>query len=331
MNRTMRIILCVILGLIAIVAIAFIPSVISTILFQFIFETGGLATLFVLVMLVPFFICIILLGLMAIVFKVAGHFFTEVKINWASSLVLSCLSVFTCFLTGLVLSKVGGLLIAKYALSPITGGLIYFGAVCFYCIAAGLAIAQVAKTKSKTWAFGVILVVFTTMTTTGMINSARKDFYDTETGAVKVHVTPSTGKIWRDKPEKLIFDPTTGEKIVSATEDQIKKAVMSSTNDSSTSVSRPSKSWQKVLTRELIGKGMELKTGEMDTPVYGVEVLKNDKVVILSDEFSHLNYGRWVNHKNRFEYICGSPENGKSVGILAPTGNKVLVEVWRQL
>ncbi len=318
-------------SLIAIIIGAFIPSVVSTILFQFIFETGGWATLFVLVMLVPFFICIILLGLMAVIFKAVGQFFPEAKITWASGLVLSCLSVFTCFLTGLVLSKVGGLLMAKYALSPITGGLIYFGAVCFYCFAVGLAIAQVAKTKSKSWAIGVILVVFTTMATTGMINYNRNDFYDTETGAVKVHVTPSTGKIWRDKPEKLKFDPTTGEKIVSATEDQIKKAAMSSTNDSSVSVILPSKTWQRVFLQELDGNGMDIKTGEMSTPKYGVEILKNDKVVILSDEFMHLDFGKWTMYRDRHEYVAGSPEYNLKVGLRVPQGKKATLEVYRLL
>ncbi|PIP75819.1 hypothetical protein COW86_01605 [Candidatus Kuenenbacteria bacterium CG22_combo_CG10-13_8_21_14_all_39_9] len=216
MNRNWMVI-GIVAALILAASIIGIPSIVTTLLLQFIFDLEPLATFLVLLCIVPLMATLMLIGIIWLVISLARLLGFAVAQTWPRNITLSAISLLSAFLSGLTLAKIGSVVIVHYALNPIIGSAIYLIAVILYMIAAGLAIGQVMETKNKKWTYSIIVIVFACLVIVGTVNIYRNDNYDPKTGKSIVYITPSTGKLWRNKPVGFNFDPANGEKLVLVT------------------------------------------------------------------------------------------------------------------
>lgn len=218
----------IVIGIIAVlilaISIVVIPSVTTILLLQFIFNLEPLATFLTLFCVGPLLTTLFLLAIIWVVVGVARLAGFPITQTWPRSITLSVISLLSAFLSGLTLAKIGSIVIVHYALNPIIGSAIYLIAVVLYMIAAGLAIGQVTETKNRKWAYSVIVIVFSCLVVVGAINIYRNDNYSPITGKPIVYVTPSTEKLWRNKPAGVNYDPSTGEKLILATPEMLAKA-----------------------------------------------------------------------------------------------------------
>ena len=223
MNRNWMVI-GIVAALILAASIIGIPSIVTTLLLQFIFDLEPLATFLVLLCIVPLMATLMLIGIIWLVISLARLLGFAVAQTWPRNITLSAISLLSAFLSGLTLAKIGSVVIVHYALNPIIGSAIYLIAVILYMIAAGLAIGQVMETKNKKWTYSIIVIVFACLVIVGTVNIYRNDNYDPKTGKSIVYITPSTGKLWRNKPVGFNFDPANGEKLVLVTPEMLAKA-----------------------------------------------------------------------------------------------------------
>ena len=214
----------IVAALILAASIIGIPSIVTTLLLQFIFDLEPLATFLVLLCIVPLMATLMLIGIIWLVISLARLLGFAVAQTWPRNITLSAISLLSAFLSGLTLAKIGSVVIVHYALNPIIGSAIYLIAVILYMIAAGLAIGQVMETKNKKWTYSIIVIVFACLVIVGTVNIYRNDNYDPKTGKSIVYITPSTGKLWRNKPVGFNFDPANGEKLVLVTPEMLAKA-----------------------------------------------------------------------------------------------------------
>jgi tetratricopeptide (TPR) repeat protein len=86
--------------------------------------------------------------------------------------------------------------------------------------------------------------------------------------------------------------------------------------------------WKTVLTEEYVGKGLNDEDGVIVTPRFGTQIKPGDRIVVTGREFQFLK-DRWETHTGSFETINRSAEEDRMVGIRAPRGEKIVLEVAR--
>jgi len=122
--------------------------------------------------------------------------------------------------------------------------LIVWGVIILALIGCGLAIKFIIPSTNKNLAYAIIVFSFAGLFSEAAITQFRGDNFDIKTGEPKVWITPTTGKLWRDKPKDLIHDPIIGEKLRLATlEDFIKKSDLDSSLGSGVHSSAQSEIW----------------------------------------------------------------------------------------
>jgi hypothetical protein len=130
-------------------------------------------------------------------------------------------STFSVWILGALIPMVVHLLVKSFYIQPWMEALASFLLIVIFFWATDKAFEHVAPISSKKWGYAMIIMVFLVVFIVPVTASLRNDYYNTDTGKIKVSVTPSTGKLWRGKHPK--HDPTTGEKIVEASKQQIKE------------------------------------------------------------------------------------------------------------
>jgi tetratricopeptide (TPR) repeat protein len=86
--------------------------------------------------------------------------------------------------------------------------------------------------------------------------------------------------------------------------------------------------WKTTLKEEYIGKGLNDEGGVIVTPRFGTQIKPGDRIVVTGREFQFLK-DRWETHAGSFETINRSTEEDKMVGIRAPGGEKIVLQVDR--
>ena len=156
----------------------------------------------------------------------------------------------------------------------------------------GVAINFVTTATNKNLAYAVILTSFLCLGTSGVITQFRGDNFDPKTGACRLWITPSTGKIWRDKPANTIFDPTTGEKIIKATPQILKQL-----RQRQARTKQPAKTWKTVFAKEFVGVGFTGGVdgkGGIETAEFGKDIQIGDKIFVEKNNSTEVwDRGMW--------------------------------------
>ena len=151
----------------------------------------------------------------------------------------------------------------------------------------GLAIAFVMPATNKNLAWAIVLTSFMCLGISGVVTHYRGDYFDYENGKTKVWVTPSTGKIWWNKPKNVEYDPTTGEKLEKATPDIIKKILQKKAAQAQAAAARRRsvRTWKTVFSKEYVGVGFTGgddpdNDGTLYTAKFGKDILIGDKIIV---------------------------------------------------
>lgn len=89
--------------------------------------------------------------------------------------------------------------------------------ICF--IGCSFAVKYITEETNKNFAVAVIVFTVLYLITGSIIGLDRGDNFNPETGESETWITSSTHKLWRDKPDNIKFDPTTGEELRKATKE----------------------------------------------------------------------------------------------------------------
>jgi len=217
----------ILIGLIILVGFIIVVSVVTGILVTFALfnlnlSFAGTITIF---MLVTLAIATILgLSFAAIVSKFIGNATSNNVSAFLTKITFTSVSVFTVWFTGILLTGAGSKLLLGYSLPYwVSITTLVIGILLFLWVNR-LAIEYVAPIKNNKWGGAVVIAVFLLAFLNAVPNYYRRDFYSMKDGSIKVHITPSTGKIWRNKSDYIKYDPRTGEKIRLATEAEVEEA-----------------------------------------------------------------------------------------------------------
>jgi len=87
-----------------------------------------------------------------------------------------------------------------------------------------------------------------------------------------------------------------------------------------------------VFKKEYIGKGLSMADA-FETAEFGKDILYGDKIIVSGKNFEVWVGGRtrWKKFSSRYEVICKNTVKGKCLGIKAPKGEKIVVEIQRSL
>jgi hypothetical protein len=341
----------IIIGILLLLGISILmPSIMLTLIVDFIFEVPG--SFIVLMICLVIIIIMFLLG-WGISFAI--NKVTDGKVTWPKTITLCTISILSAWLIAMVLGKVGYLMMFNLALPKIIGSLIMVAGLILAFVATGLAIKQVINVSNRNWAISIILIFITIYVMQGAIHFFRNDYFNAETGESKVAATFSfdikkdkDGKEEKDKngdiipinikikkifynlPRKVKYDPETGDLIRRNVPKSYLIEYLANKNKFSGNETGAGqkKGWEKVFFREYIGQGMNKGDIIPGLPVLFKDILKQDKIIIKGTKFKFLN-GPWQEYSGGMETICGNPDEPGPIEVLAPKGEKIFVEVQR--
>ena len=90
----------------------------------------------------------------------------------------------------------------------------------------------------------------------------------------------------------------------------------------------PPPAWRTVLKDSYVGKGMNDEDGMITTPRFGTQIKPGDRIIVTGREFQFLK-DRWETHAGSFETINKSAEEDRMLGLRAPRGERITLEVVR--
>lgn len=92
----------------------------------------------------------------------------------------------------------------------------------------------------------------------------------------------------------------------------------------------PPSALKTVFKKEYIGKGFAVSDA-FETAEFGKDISYGDKIIVTGKNFEIWVGGRtrWKKISSRYEVICKTIVKGKSLGVKAPKGEKIIVEIQR--